>query len=84
MLWMERISIIVYVIFTTLFLLGVWFITSDEPLYAASATDWIICFKIPFFIALAFWILARSIDYIFGGPLRRKIKRESNDYYPIR
>jgi hypothetical protein len=78
MLWMERFALIIFII-TNLFLFGFNLILRlISPEYNFNIHDSLNYVIFSAIFAAIFWALFRSIDYIFGGPLRREIRRTEN------
>lgn len=87
MLWMERLTLIFYVVIN-IFLFGFDFLISNimgESLTIAEIRQIFILCAI---LSLLVWLLFRAIDYLFAGPLRREIRRQNNrsaiDQYQFR
>jgi len=80
MLWMERFTVLIYFALN-IFLFGFDFLISGSmsewPTFIEVKQIFILCL----ILSLIVWFMFRSIDYICGGPMRRKIKRSG---FPIR
>lgn len=77
MLWMERFSLSFYLL-SNVILLGFSFLIGTVSYnYMPTESDLFSDIKAAFILTLVFWFIVRLIDFLFAGPLRRKIKRES-------
>lgn len=77
MLWMERVAISFYMILIffsalILFVFNSYFHWELDDVIQ-------ILIKLPFITCLILWAFFRLTDFLCGGPLRRKIKKESDN-----
>ena len=88
MLWMERLALMFY-ISSNVVLFGFLFMLKHTGSVELQASDFTSMFWLGVFLTLFVWAIFRAIDFSFGGPLRRQVKREqylnslrsSNDYH---
>lgn len=77
MLWMERISIVFGVLISAFFFGGIWIlnrtVVNRDPI---PLHDLYLCAAWCAGLTVAFWIFLRLIDFAFGGPQRRAMRRE--------
>jgi hypothetical protein len=74
MLWMERFAIYICIIINAFLFASLFLIQSQTSDWQLTIGDFKQCFFISLIAAFIIWIIFRSIDFIFGGPLRRRIK----------
>ncbi len=73
MLWMERLALMFYIVINVI-LFGFLQILCSSG-YCASQLEYQKVFLLGIGLTLPFWFIFRTIDYMFGGPLRREIRR---------
>jgi hypothetical protein len=79
MLWPERFSLSIFMI-CNFILIGFSIILSQlESEHSLEFNDIKVCIIVSIKVALGFWITFRFIDFLGGGPLRRKIKASYSD-----
>jgi hypothetical protein len=83
MAWPDKVGIAVACLIVAVALYGLFVLLNGLPPSAPfEAQDWtrfgVGLTKTLFFVALPIWLAVRLIDYVIGGPAKRKAKQISN------